>query len=307
MSKPKPAVRRSTDWCHTQAPQEITRYLLKCGYEGYDYGQIFDDYLEACEIWLDRLPSMFNQIVHGERLEDPPDIADRFARLERKYKRQTLEQFASAFGVMLDASMDEDGKHTYADLFGGTFMEFVWKSDAKYRGQFFTPWNVARMMAQMMFPGLDDELNRRMEAALEHNSSYQLGKLLDVNISLETKLLLMPDVREHFQPITICDPACGSGIMLLASASLLPRWAIEHRLVEFYGVDIDATCTKMAMLNCRLYGVNGCGYQLHGFDEAISMKATPAGESPESIPVTLPVPAPANLERPLTQMPLLIF
>ena len=122
MPKPTRPVHRTSDWCHTEAPKEITKILLRCGYECGYYSQIFDDFLDACEIWLDRLPTAFSQIAHRECLQDPPDIADRWQRLEKKYKEQTLRYFADAFGVMLDATTDEEGNLTYADLFGGTFM-----------------------------------------------------------------------------------------------------------------------------------------------------------------------------------------
>lgn len=51
------------------------------------------------------------------------------------------------------------------------------------------------------------------------------------------------------QPLRILDPACGSGRMLLAS----------HRTHgpghEYYGIDIDLSCAKMAALNLFLNGV----------------------------------------------------
>jgi 2-polyprenyl-3-methyl-5-hydroxy-6-metoxy-1,4-benzoquinol methylase len=44
---------------------------------------------------------------------------------------------------------------------------------------------------------------------------------------------------------TICDPACGSGRMLLAAAKV-------NRHSRFYGADLDITCCKMALVNMLL-------------------------------------------------------
>ncbi|MBE9584026.1 SAM-dependent DNA methyltransferase [Mucilaginibacter sp. JRF] len=49
---------------------------------------------------------------------------------------------------------------------------------------------------------------------------------------------------------TVCDPACGSGRMLLAAAKL-------NRHAKFYGADLDITCCKMALVNMLLNSLTG--------------------------------------------------
>ncbi|MET3979004.1 23S rRNA G2445 N2-methylase RlmL [Mucilaginibacter sp. UYP25] len=49
---------------------------------------------------------------------------------------------------------------------------------------------------------------------------------------------------------TICDPACGSGRMLLAAAKI-------NRHIHFYGADLDITCCKMAIVNIMLNSLTG--------------------------------------------------
>lgn len=49
---------------------------------------------------------------------------------------------------------------------------------------------------------------------------------------------------------TICDPACGSGRMLLAAAK-------QTRHSMFYGADLDGTCCKMALVNMLLNSLQG--------------------------------------------------
>ena len=55
--------------------------------------------------------------------------------------------------------------------------------------------------------------------------------------------------REDEKPLRILDPTCGSGRMLMAAAKTAGR---KH---EFYGIDIDHTCIKMAAFNLFLNGI----------------------------------------------------
>jgi len=49
---------------------------------------------------------------------------------------------------------------------------------------------------------------------------------------------------------TICDPACGSGRMLLSAAKI-------NRDARFYGADLDITCCKMALINMLFNSLHG--------------------------------------------------
>lgn len=55
---------------------------------------------------------------------------------------------------------------------------------------------------------------------------------------------------KEFEHKTVCDPACGSGRMLLAAKKINPY-------NRFYGADLDETCCKMAAINLFLNGVKG--------------------------------------------------
>jgi ribosomal protein L11 methylase PrmA len=68
---------------------------------------------------------------------------------------------------------------------------------------------------------------------------------------------VVPAALEHYEPVTVLDPAVGSGILLLVHASTLPRWMVSMGLVQYYGCDIDPLCVQMARINCKLYGLNG--------------------------------------------------
>ena len=49
---------------------------------------------------------------------------------------------------------------------------------------------------------------------------------------------------------TVCDPACGSGRMLLSAAKI-------NRKAMFYAADLDITCCKMTLVNMLLNSLQG--------------------------------------------------
>ena len=49
---------------------------------------------------------------------------------------------------------------------------------------------------------------------------------------------------------TVCDPACGSGRMLLSAAKI-------NRRALFYGADLDITCCKITLVNMLLNSLHG--------------------------------------------------
>lgn len=84
-------------------------------------------------------------------------------------------------------------------------------------GQFFTPEPIARMMASMTVGEVPEE--------------------------------------EKYQKKSVCDPACGSGRMLLAVAEMHPHWL-------FVGQDVDLRCVRMCAINLALR--NLYGYVIQG-------------------------------------------
>jgi hypothetical protein len=127
------------------------------------------------------------------------------------------EQFYQAYGVLVSHVYPEP---TYQDVIGSLYMAISGRDRARF-GQYFTPWNVAKTMAEIALEGVD--------------------------LSAHT-----PD-----HPLTVMDPACGSGVMLLAVASALPREFIDQGRLRLVGVDIDWLCVSMARLNLMLYGLSG--------------------------------------------------
>jgi hypothetical protein len=111
----------------------------------------------------------------------------------------------------------------FTDILGPLYEELASRGGKQLLGQFFTPWPVASMMAEMSNP-----------------------------MSIE-----VPQDRL----LTACDPACGSGVMMLATASVILRRAGAEALRRwsFYGCDLDPICARMMAVqfaaNCALHKI----------------------------------------------------
>ncbi|QDU98612.1 N-6 DNA methylase [Lignipirellula cremea] len=102
---------------------------------------------------------------------------------------------------------------------------------------------------------------------------------------------------------TVCDPASGSGRMLLAVAE-------ESRQFEFVGQDIDLRCVKMTALNLglrNLYGyavhANSLSLQTHrayrtGFDGRGFIKEIPLEACPAPVRQAIAKPTPTPSAKP---------
>jgi type I restriction-modification system DNA methylase subunit len=239
-----------------QAAKDIIRELEHIGATGVSQYQIFEDWLDMVHATLERLPAHLKNAVEKRPLADTPEVQAMFERFQSRYaKPYCWEHFSKAFAILLN-SADE-----YNDTIGEVYME--WGIPNKHMGQFFTPYPIAAMMAKLTMN--EDEIYTRLQAAYEKSPTGIMHVALTGDKAAERIPAfvrkvgsdLLPFCVEHFDPITVCDCCCGSGVMLLAAAEVTPRWALDWGLVQFYGQDIDRTCVRMAQVNMMLYGLNG--------------------------------------------------
>lgn len=137
--------------------------------------------------------------------------------------RHTREQ-GEEFGRLLGVYADAVEADPFRDILGEIFMRLDVKSAAA--GQYFTPFRIAEMMARMQFDRADFE-----RLAAEKGC------------------------------VSVCDPAVGSGVMLLAYAKVvreaLGRQALSK--VRFHGADIDERCVLMCRIQLRMNGLDAFG------------------------------------------------
>jgi N-6 DNA Methylase len=112
----------------------------------------------------------------------------------------------------------------FADILGELFMRL--DVNSVRAGQFFTPFPIAEFMAKIQF-----DADTFMSQAKEKGC------------------------------VSVCDPACGSGVMLLAYAKVvhdaLGRYGTNK--LELYGMDTDIRCVQMCRIQLRLNGLDGFG------------------------------------------------
>jgi type I restriction-modification system DNA methylase subunit len=137
-----------------------------------------------------------------------------------------------------------------------------------YTGQFFTPWEIAALNAEIGLPNIEEQLIDRIKAASKNKPELVIAGIegaLSAALGQKDNYFInkfLPMVAPLIEPIKIYDPCCGSGTMLLAAASKIPTWAHQFNLVGFYGQDLDITCVMMAKINMMIYGLNGFGLAL---------------------------------------------
>ena len=137
--------------------------------------------------------------------------------------RYTREQ-GQEFSRLLGLYVDAVEDQPFHDILGEIFMRL--DVNSVRAGQFMTPWNIAEMMARMQFDREDFER-----------------------------------VVQEKGAVTVCDPAVGSGVMLLSFAKVVHgefgRWGTSK--LRLYGQDIDQRCVLMCRIQLRMNGLDAVG------------------------------------------------
>jgi type I restriction-modification system DNA methylase subunit len=119
------------------------------------------------------------------------------------------------FSEALGALTLEMEARPFEDLIGGFYMDFALSTKGQqWNGEFHTPKTICDLMARM---------------------------IVDVN-SLPAE-----------GPITVCEPACGAGAMILSLGQICPP-EVRHRL-RVTAIDINRTACDMAFINTTLWGI----------------------------------------------------
>lgn len=151
------------------------------------------------------------------------DVRRFVAYLDRQYRQNVLtyppaispEEEELYFAVMTWLNL-RIVRGEYDDALGELYMLVGYPN--RDGGQFFTPWHVARLMALMQMPEDRAEAMATIAAKPDHSK------------------------------LSVCDPACGSGVMLCAAWDVARERGYAD-LVEFYGTDIDPYCVVMVRVN----------------------------------------------------------
>jgi type I restriction-modification system DNA methylase subunit len=151
------------------------------------------------------------------------------------------------FAEALAALVLEMETRPFEDVLGGYYMEFALSQKGQqWNGEFHTPKTICDLMARMTLGDLE---------------------------SLPAE-----------GPITICEPACGAGAMILSLAEACPP-EVRRRL-RVTAIDINRTACHMAFINTTLWGIPT--RVIHG--NALSMECWAAWSNIHYIAPWLPLP-----------------
>lgn len=189
---------------HTKHIQAICKLLRACQYR-HDPYILFSDCIETAAIALS------NAVDHRQR--DAREA--RYLQIVGRYDRRVVETFPKVLAEIAVALETERG-----DVLGCVFHDLDLHSHAK--GQFFTPYTVARFMAEASIGERQDIL-----ALIEENGF-----------------------------VRAVEPACGAGAMVIALADALHAQDINYqRYLHVTAVDIDPRAIHMAYIQLSLLHV----------------------------------------------------
>ena len=135
----------------------------------------------------------------------------------KKYIPEHQKLFPEMFAKLVLALEHEYQSGGFVDILGNLFHELELHN--KYRGQFFTPQHICTMMGKMLLGDSDNAIK-----------------------------------EQGF--ITVAEPACGSGAMVLGFAQAMKDCGYNHsNQMYVVATDIDLKCVHMCYLQLALYGI----------------------------------------------------
>ncbi|MDO4553687.1 MAG: N-6 DNA methylase [Lachnospiraceae bacterium] len=170
-------------------------------YSGYD---IFTDWIKATAIAMSNQSDIFRGEIWRKREQDYMDIV-------RKHGKDNILRFANMTG-MLAVALEDDME----DVLGRIYMEAGFGS--KHTGQFFTPFHVSKLTADI---------------ALELNQRANNGK------------------------IELSEPSVGGGGMIIAAARTLKERGVRYqKVLSVTAQDLDWKGVYMSYVQFGLLGID---------------------------------------------------
>ena len=141
-----------------------------------------------------------------------PELEQKYLDIINKYNKEQANEFSQMLALLVNAL-----EFQFQDFLGQVYMQLN-LGNVK-TGQFFTPYSVSKLMAEITF--------------------------IDNQKDIENK-----DI------VTLSEPCCGSGGIIIAYAETMKNHNINYQQKLFVeAIDIDELCFQMAYLQLSLYGI----------------------------------------------------
>ena len=192
----------------TETDKKFIKALEKLSYR-YSTWKVWTDFIELTAISISNARELRNDIRLARE--------NQYQNLFDMYTTEEQALFIDMFACLMESYMGNPAQDFLGSLYMGLDFGNGWK------GQFFTPWHVAEMMAKM-------------------------------NVSSDTEAEL---TEKGY--VSLCDPTCGSGVMLLAFANAFKTVTGKDFTdkVLFVGQDLDPVVAKMCYIQLSLIGAAG--------------------------------------------------
>ena len=182
-----------------QHQKNLLKLIESCRYR-YDLWNLWRD---ARELWALAVSNAVDKRQFDAR-------EARYLEIIGQYDRETQQAFPKMFAELVQAM-----EGNFDDVLGQTFMELELSS--KWKGQFFTPYTVAKLMAMLTIG--------------------EIGPVIE---------------RQGF--VTAQEPAVGGGVTVLALADAMLEAGYDYqRQLHVTAIDIDATCCHMSYIQFALH------------------------------------------------------
>ncbi len=182
--------------------RNLIKLIEKAAYR-HDTWQVFSDFVEMAAL----------SISNSVDLAQFDEREAQYMRVAQRYTKEELLLFPEMLGELA-----EELETGFDDVLGGVFMEM--ELGNKWRGQFFTPYHICKMMARMH---VDDRMR----------------EIID---------------RQGF--IRVNEPACGGAAMIVALAEEMKLAGINYQQhIHVVAQDVDLKAAHMAYIQLSLLHV----------------------------------------------------
>ena len=168
--------------------------------------QVWADFVECAAI------AISNAVDHVSTASEEREA--RYQRIMQTYREKERLCFRELFSIMVNAMEIKPDQDFLGEMFMALELSNHW------RGQFFTPYDVCKMMAAMQIGGAEESVERRGW-------------------------------------VGIMDPACGAGALLIAARNEFMLKGIGYRQALYVCQDIDHVAGLMCYIQLSLLGCAG--------------------------------------------------
>ncbi len=168
------------------------------------------------EVWADFVAMTALTIANAFDREGQThdDREQQYIRTIKRYSKNEQEGFPKLFALTVEALEAEPDQDFLGEMFMALDLGNHWK------GQFFTPYNVCRMMAEITITDLEDRIEKKGWVGIN-------------------------------------DPCCGAGALLIAARNTMVRNKKGPREALYVAQDVDRTAALMCYVQLSLLGCAG--------------------------------------------------